>query len=374
MANKLKKLQINRVDLVDSPSNPLSRVVLYKRADFEKNLFGAKTTDGVINAELFWQSYYKILDSFTRSVDSILYDSELEDKKRVSMLKDSVAQAAKYLTDVFNAYPVAKGENAITDEEQEIYDKVEKTVDVLNELDTLLISGEISVEEVEEILEGLEMAETKKQNEGQETVETLKTALTAKDAEITKSASEITTLKSEIEKLTAKVSDFEKKAADAALTAPEDIWKGVNIKVKEQFEALQKAQKEAEEKVAKAEEDAATTKLTKRVSDDLAGISGSVEEKTVLLRKAQKLMVAEDFEKLFVALKSAAELIGKSALLEERGRGGNGAAAGSALEKIKAKAMEFVASKIAKSEAEGFEMAVSQDPELYKEYLQEGVN
>lgn len=369
MANKLKKLQLNRVDLVDKPSNPLARVVLFKREDILKSLFGAQTTDGVIDTRMFWEAYYKVMDAFQSSVSSILYDSELDDKKRITMLKTSIDQAADHLHTIFDAYPVSKTEPDPESEEHEIYEKVEKTVDVLNELDTLLDSGAISVEDVEDILEDLAME--KKQDQTQE-VETLKTALTAKDAEISKAAEAITTLKAEIETLKTQLAEtVEKKAA----SEPEDIWKGVNPKVREQFEAMQKAQKEAQEKVEKAQEDAATIKMTKRVGDDLGGIAGTVDEKTALLRKFEKLAGAEDFEKLFTMLKAAAEVVKASELLNEKGRTGSESSGGSgALTKIKAKAAELLSKNEAKNEAEAFEKAVKQNPELYSEYMQEGVN
>jgi polyhydroxyalkanoate synthesis regulator phasin len=215
MANKLKKLIVNRVDLVDRPSNPAARVMLFKR-ELSKGMFGAKTTDDVITSDAWWTAYYKLMDAFAQSVSSIIWDADLADGKKASMLKASVAEVADHLTALFDAYPVAKSENA------EIYVKIEKTVDVLNELDTLVDGGTFSADDVETILGGIEMAKDAKTAD-ETAVETLKAEIAAKDAEIAKSAKDVETLKAEIETLKTQV--VEKKTAETDAT---DIWKGVN--------------------------------------------------------------------------------------------------------------------------------------------------
>ena len=360
MANMLKNLMINRADLVDAPSNPLARVVLYKRASaIDKNLYGAMTTDGVLDAEMFWNTYYALLSAFRTSIDSILGDMHMDDKKRVGMLKDSVSEVSDKLTELFDTYPITK---SVEDENDEIYEKMEKTVDVLTELDTLILSGEISVDEVSDILEGLEMAD-----KTVETVETLITAIAAKDAEIAKAVADVTALKAEIETL--KTQTVEKKEVETV-----DIWKGVNPEIKAQFEALQKSADESQKIAKAAEENAAMIRLTKRVSDELGGIAGTADEKATLLRDVEKVLPADKFEKLYTTLKDASSVIAKSALLEEKGRTGTVGTTNGAFAKLQAKAAELVTKGTAKTEAQGIELAAKLNPELYAEYMTEGTN
>lgn len=422
MANKLQKLMINRADLVDNPSNPLARVLLYKSKltaagrkaipagefayvapDGTKHLpihdaahvrnalarfdqtdipasakagakrkilaaakkFGinvakdAATTNTVLAMDEFWDNYYDYLDAFRTSVGSIMCDETLDDKGKMGMLKESVTEVADQLSALFDTYPVAKTEN------DEIYDKFEKTVDVLTELDTLIDSGEISANEISDLLEDLEMAE--KTKETQETVETLKAAVTAKDAEIAKAQADITSLKAEIETL--KAQTVEKKAAE-----PVDIWKGVNPEIKAQFEALQKSADESAKIAKAAEENAAMVKLTKRVSEDLTGITGTVDEKASLLREVEKMLPADKFEKLYTTLKDASTAIAKSAMLEEKGHTGGTNDGNTAFAKLQAKAQELVDTKVVKTKEQGIALAAKQNPELYKEYMTEGQN
>lgn len=426
MANKLTKLSINRVDLVDRPSNPMARVALFKRdlstkernnlsdsafayigpdgqrhlpihdaahvrnalarlnqtdispaakasakrkimaaakkfgVKVTKGMMGPMTTEQVINSQDFMEQYCELNDAFRNSVNSILYDSGLGDKSASAMLKDSVAQYADALSALFDNYPVSKAENS---EEHEIYEKIEKTVDVLNELDKLIESGEISVEDVEEILEGIEMAD--KTNETKDMV--AKADFDAKVAELAKAQEDITKLTAEVEKMKA---DVAKKEA----TEPTDIWKGVNPAIKAEFEALKKKSEDNETIAKAAEEKTAMVELTKRVEADLTGIAGTSVEKAEALRKAEKVLDKETFEKLYGALKTASETIKKSELLNEKGNTGSKADGQGALAKIKAAAAELVTKGQARTEAEAIAKVAKANPALYKEYIEEGSN
>mgnify|MGYP001565312181 CR=1 FL=1 len=197
-----------------------------------------------------------------------------------------------------------------------------------------------------------------------------KTEFDAKAVELTKAQEEITKLKADVEKLTKAAEE----AAKVKTAEPEDIWKGVNPAVKKEFEELKK-QADENAKIAKAaEENAATVKLAKRVEQELGGLAGTVDEKTAMLRDVEKTLGSEKFEKLYTVIKSASEVIKKSQLLDELGSTGSSMARGGAFEKIKAKAQEIVKAGQAKTEAEAITKVVTENPTLYNEYIQEGVN
>lgn len=362
MANKLEKLIINRADLVDSPSNPLARVVLFK------NIYGPKTTEGEIATRTFMDSYHLVMSAFYNSMDGLMYDSQLDDKKRVSMMKDSIEQAAGMLTGLMDTYPFSKSDEA---ENDEIYAKIEKTVDVFHRIDTLIANGDISIiGKVTDILEGLKMAEKKTEtNDTNETVDALKAEVAAKVTALETAGVELAKMRNEIDAL--------KKAATASKEPEvEDIWKGVNPAIRAQFEELKKQADESAKIAKEAEETAAMVKLTKRVTEELNGIAGTIDEKTALLRSVEKAAGSKLFEKLYITLKTASETIKKSEILTEKGHVGNAnlANGNTAFEKIRAQAKLLVEKGQAKSEAAAIAAVSRQNPDLYKEYIEEGAN
>jgi hypothetical protein len=411
MANKLKKLMINRTDLVDSPSNPLARVLLYKRKldskdrkDMSDSEFAYISPDGTkhlpINDAAHVRDALARLDqtdisseakatarrkieaaaqrfgvkvskrTFTREDFCNEYDlllSEFADRviqmPDGDFIKREIADLSGALSEMIDVFPFAKSE--IT-ENDEIFEKYEKTVDVLEQLDKLILGGEISVEDVAELLEGFQMAD---KNDKTETVETLKAKLAETETALTKAKKDAEDKQKELDDEKKKKKDdnddddMKKKAVD--------IWKGVNPEIKAQFEAMQKSTADAEKIAKAAEENAATVRLEKRVNEDISKLHGTVVEKTALLRAIEKVAPADQFEKLFTVLKSADAVITKSLLLDEKGSK-KASSGSSALEKLNAKAKEIMVAKGAKTDAEAFKKAVQQNPELYKEYINEG--
>jgi hypothetical protein len=277
-------------------------------------------------------------------------------------MKESITQAADMLSGLVDSYPFAKSEET---ENDEIFAQIEKTVDVFHGIDTLIANGEISVAEITNLLEGLEMAEKKTETNE---IDVLKAEVAAKVTALETAGVEIAKMQKEIADL--------KKTAAAAKVEPEveDIWKGVNPAIRAQFEELKKAADESAKAAKESEENAAMVKLTKRVTEELVGIAGTIDEKAALLRSIEKTAGPKLFEKLYVILKTASEAIKKSELIVEKGRTGPVVTGNTAFEKIRSQAKQMVENGKAKSEAAAIAIVTRQNPDLYKEYLEEGVN
>ena len=213
-----------------------------------------------------------------------------------------------------------------------------------------------SVDDFQNAIDELEKFGGKYMAENTDKIKELEGSLTKANDAITAKDGEIVNLKAELQKAQDSVAELKKSAE------PVDIWKGIDPKVKEEFESMQKA-------LATATETQELTEITKRVASDMKHIPGKLDENAAFLRNVTKKLEKADADKLFALLKSADALIEKGKIFDSVGDNGTDNT-GSPVTKFMNEVKAVMAKGEAKTEAQAIGMVAKAFPNLYNEHVQ----
>lgn len=178
-----------------------------------------------------------------------------------------------------------------------------------------------------------------------------------------------------------RVAKLEKKLAkqEKPESKPEEINKNdLPAVVRKRLEKLEKAEQEANERLAKAEQIAKveqdlriTREFVAKAESQFAVVGGDAEEFGALLKSCSEKLAKEEFETLETRLRAANEHLQRNShLLKEMGRGGDPVPAGSDTVERIAKAVEDIRkADPGLSEYEAHVQAMRKNPELQREYL-----
>ncbi len=384
MATKLKRLRVDEGSLVDKGANQDAMVVLFKRDTkggeqvdvvpkerfeaFFKATFGygddeAKTFDDALSQAVRQDEMWKLNDALRSSINSILDDADVTDKR--TAISESLSQylSALITTGIVKAGKKISGNRmAMLEEMKTMMDKastmMQTMMDEASPQDDKMKKGSDSMPITEEIKKKLTDEEI--------------TAL----EEIAKKAEQVDGLVTKLKELEDKI-----EALTKAQESPkdEDILKGADPAVKKMFEDIKKEneanKKEAEEakEIAKAERE---TRIAKEYIEKAKGFPhmGNAEDVAGMLRKAYESS-DEDGKKLEETLKAANEKIeANDRLAKELGRGGanSGSDAMAKIEGI-AKSLKDADPKLTPEEAMTKAMETAEGKALYDTYENERV-
>jgi len=357
----LKKLKIKTLGSVDRPANQNALAVLFKRAEEPGEKGGGNTDDqkltekavtflkGLLDRitkgagdakdfasllgerqreELMWDMTY----AFRESIDSILNDPEVTDKKT------AIANTLQQFFIALTASNLVKGEKIdITKVGRKIS---QPRMDMLKQMKDLL---EKLIAEAEVIPDETGL----NKNQGGSNVPD-KITLDMLPEDVRKAVEAIPILKQENEEL--------KKQLETTT--------GELTKTKTD---LTKAQ----EDLAKAQEEQKKREYITKAAG-FKNLSTNAEELGTLLKAvAENKATPEDVQKLEGLLKAADEAISKGNLFGEIGRSGGGAVPGSALEKFNQMVDALVQKDGKLSMADAISKVAREHPDLYDQYIQE---
>lgn len=180
----------------------------------------------------------------------------------------------------------------------------------------------------------------------------------------------------ELEKKAAKVDELEKKlaelqkSADAPGTAgagQQDIFKSLPEEVKKYVQEIEKRAKEAEEIAKKEREERLTREFVAKAAQFKA-LPVKPEEFGPVLKSISEV-APQVYEKVEAVLKAANELVEKSKVFDEIGKGTG--VEKSAWGKIEAKASELVQKNAGMTKEQAIAQVLRQNPDLYAEYQKE---
>lgn len=170
-----------------------------------------------------------------------------------------------------------------------------------------------------------------------------------------------------------KVKDLESQVAKQNVDPEEEFKKSLPESVRKRLEASEQRAKQAEEEVKKFNEARAKEQYIAKAKE--YGKLPIKSEELGLILKSVAEKDAENYVKLEELLKAANEQIKAGDLFKEKGTASAGGATGnSAYEKLSTMAQEIVKSDSKVTFYEAFEMALKRNPDLYKEYVEEGAN
>lgn len=178
----------------------------------------------------------------------------------------------------------------------------------------------------------------------------------------------INSLAKERDEALAKAEELEK-GITAEGDGEEDVLKSADPALREY---IRKAEERAEaaEAIAKAEREARLEREFLAKAEQMPYVGESRSEFGTLLKSLNQSLPTETFEKVEQILKAANEQIREGRLFAEAGVGGEGMA-GDAYQELEGIAKGYRKADPDLSEAEAFDKAMSERPDLYKRYLTE---
>lgn len=364
MANRLKNIVIDRVDLCKRGSNPEAHITLFKSDNRVIVVpFGkAMTTLQILAYRKAWDDFYDLRDAFMSSIYGIM-DSGADAKLLTQTVKE-FAEANKEIMGTLEA-GMAKSDDAVT------------FGALIKQLEQAVVKSPASslVADIQELFGKFE---------NQKGVPAMKIKIDkAKLDADTRSAlegyeKEVETLQKSFDDQKTLIAELQKQIAGApAPTSIEDIKKGMTAGQLAAFDLLQKQASDAAEEIKK---NAAITKaevekrrileFTKTAETTMKFVPGmEIAALAKLLATAEDKLEKADSDALTKTLQTASEAIGKSELFKESGHGGgNGSGNGkSGIQKAKARAEEIRKAEPKLTEAQAITKAYAENPAWYNE-------
>lgn len=374
MANRLTKIKLNEVSLVDNPAEPNARVAFFKRDTDEKvkrksvrkgsRFFSMKTREKLSESGAAMpDGSFPIpdVDALRRAILSI--GRTTPDKR--AAVKAHIIRRAKALnrTDMLPAsWAVKKGDGMNIGFLRGLADRLGFEVDddaTLEDIDKA-VSEVIDVDDIEKtVVDENGFLPYSVGNTDDNGGNMADADLTAVPAEI---VTKIEELERERDELLAKLNELEK-----GDTENEDVLQKADPEV---LEYIHKVQAEAEEakEIAKAEKEARLAKEYLEKSMNLPYIGEDRQEFADLLKTLSGAVDETVLEKLEGLFKSVNAQLAESELFKEAGMGG-GVATGDAEAQIEAIAKKYVNEDTTFEQA--YDRVIKEQPELYERYLQE---
>jgi hypothetical protein len=331
MATRLKKLRINRIDLVDKGAAPDARIALYKRApepvgkndEYDHGDYTPQTVEQILAQRDAKEAWWELTGALEMSVRSIMECAD--PSEAADLLTQTVNEFSTRAKKLLPQMTVMKGL-------AEAVDEVEKAGRVIaaNRLgrlkDAIAVLTQI-IREAEPAKEDDDMA----------------------DADVAKRAEEAEARVKTLEAEVAKAQDVTKRleAAEARAQAAEDVAKRNQDRLEER-EYIEKAQRYTALPV-KAEEDW-------RVLKAIDGLEPSVRD------RALELLGAAEGQ---LALAGALGAVGK---------GGERRGGGSAYAELDTLAKAAVVKGMAKDYDAGFSQVLRERPDLYERHRRESLD
>jgi len=325
MPAKLRKLKLDRVDLVPAGANPQADIMLYKSADVAKATFNQIQSARELDAMLSEVCRY------TWDLQDAIYSSLYSTGNRAAEITQSVDQFAKAVETALDSWLAGK---PLSKEEKEAVAKAVATIAKARETATLL---------------------------KEETVSKTTTEVEKKEDQPTPPAPA--------------------PVAAAPIVKTDDMPEAVKKAIDAQNEVIAKQAdeiKKANERVAKAEAEAAiekekreTTEFIQKAREELPNLSGTAEEKGAVLQKMAKSMSKEDYDKAVTLMKSGDAAVATLLKTEHGSGNGDDSSDGTAVSDLKKAATEIRKAEPKLSEAQAFRKACNDNPALYKQYQQE---
>lgn len=358
MAKRLRKLLINRVDLVPAGANPDAHIMLYKAADspsVEKQEYDESdhlplTTEQILQRNALWSQWHPLWDAFTSSVWEVMSCCE-DAAHHAPILMQSIDQFATKAHDLLSGLGLVDKAAPLFDLFAEVEKagrvmsgrRMQRLKDAMTTLQAILDDAMVSSSPKEKTpaAKGDRMPE-KTQDEATKRAETA-------EARVKELEAENATLKKHLEP--------EPTEEEYLKSLPEAMRKRWEENERQTKEALATAQEEKDKRERREY-------IEKAVGYRSLGMVPDDDWET--LQAIDKLDV-KPRTRLLHLLKSANEALGKSALFREMGHqlpSGNGTAWSTA----EALAVEMVTKGQAATKEQAIVKVFEQNPELRRQY------
>lgn len=150
----------------------------------------------------------------------------------------------------------------------------------------------------------------------------------------------------------------------------QDIFKSLPEEVKKYVQDIEKRAKEAEG-IAKRERDARITKEFISKAAEFKALPIRPEEFGPVLKSVSEAVSPEIYQKVESVLEAANELVEKSKVFDEFGKGTGAGAGSSAWNKIESLASNLVQKNASMTKEQAIAQVLKQNPDLYTEYQKE---
>ncbi len=371
--NIMREFVIGEISAVDRPAQKHAKMTIMKRDEIDKNseaiikyyVHGdakAKTFNDAFEIseqnKRLWEVRTEInplLDALNESIHSTLADKNVSFSSKAALIETSVNdflstlrekmpdvedEITKFIVDsIDNCQKVNKKESEMTDKPT-----IEDLTKSLDEVKSALEKAEASLKE-SEVLAKMSDAEKKYMDKMSDDEKAAWMKMSAEDR------------KSKIDGV--KKNDETLEVAGKTI-AKSDVGEVAFAVFKAQADEMAEVRKAAE----KDREDASVSRLAKRASDEMPGITGTDDEKAAVL-KAVEAVTDEAVRKSLEAIIKVANAVGEGAL-DTIGKNG-GDVTKSIDEKIEAAAVE-IAKRDNISKSAAIAKAWVENPDLYKEY------